>query len=101
MFGAMDIPVYITCGLSHADQTLSYFVEAIQTPHTFEELRTIQYGRCLSPLIKHLSDNVKHQAIVSALLCVQAPVVKQLQLMEPSEPSKVISPPSSLMTTAA
>ncbi|KAJ9644571.1 hypothetical protein H2199_003534 [Coniosporium tulheliwenetii] len=67
----MNISVHITCGLSRADQTLSYFVEAIQTPHTFEELRTIQYGRCLSPLIKHLSDNVKHQAIVSAILALK------------------------------
>jgi len=46
----------------------SYFVEAVETPHTFEELRTLPHGRPLIPLIGYLSDHVTNRAIVSALL---------------------------------
>lgn len=58
-----------SAGLTH----ISYFTDAITLPHTFEELRTLPFGRILTPLIAHLSDSVHHPALVSALLYV--PVV--------------------------
>ena len=48
----------------------SYFADAIEAPHSFDELRTLPTGRSLAPLIKYLSDNVHHPAVVSALLLV-------------------------------
>jgi hypothetical protein len=48
----------------------SYFTDAIELPHSFEDLRSLPSGRILSPLISYLSDSVHHPAIVSALLCV-------------------------------
>lgn len=34
----------------------SYFVDVIQAPHTFEQLRTALVGHILKPLISSLSD---------------------------------------------
>lgn len=48
----------------------SYFADAIEAPHSFDELRTLPTGRSLAPLIRYLSDDVHHPAIVSALLLV-------------------------------
>lgn len=45
-----------------------YFVEAIETPHTFEQLKTTSAGRRLKPLIKSLNDTCHHPGIVTALL---------------------------------
>lgn len=52
---------------------ISFFVEVIQTPYSFEELRTNPHGRNLKPLIQHLVDNVKNRAIVAAILLVYHP----------------------------
>ncbi|KAF2816252.1 uncharacterized protein BDZ99DRAFT_484915 [Mytilinidion resinicola] len=48
-----------------------YFAEAVEAPYTFEELRSIPKGIVLSPLIKYLSDEIHHPAIVSALLALK------------------------------
>ncbi|OCK76614.1 hypothetical protein K432DRAFT_408020 [Lepidopterella palustris CBS 459.81] len=48
-----------------------YFTDAIEAPHTFDELRTMPTGRSLAPLIRYLSDSVHHPAIVSALLALK------------------------------
>lgn len=45
-----------------------HIIQAVDTQHTFEELRTTLYARTLQPLVRHLVDNVQHPAIVSALL---------------------------------
>ena len=49
-------------------QLSEYFVDAIEAPHTFEQLRTAAVGHILKPLIKTLSDRCHHPCIVSALL---------------------------------
>lgn len=49
----------------------SYFADAIEAPHSFSELRTLPTGRSLTPLIRYLSDDVHHPAIVSALLALK------------------------------
>ncbi|KAF2020057.1 hypothetical protein BU24DRAFT_419647 [Aaosphaeria arxii CBS 175.79] len=48
-----------------------YFNEAISLPHSFDDLRSLPYGRILSPLTVYLSDNVHHPGIVSALLALK------------------------------
>lgn len=45
-----------------------YFQDAIEAPHTFEQLRTASVGHILRPLTKLLSDRCHHFEIVSALL---------------------------------
>lgn len=45
-----------------------FFVQAIETPHAWEELRREEYPRSLRPLVRYLVDEVQHEAIVSALL---------------------------------
>lgn len=45
-----------------------YFVDAIEAPYTFEQLRTVAASRRLDPLINYISEEVHHRAIVSALL---------------------------------
>ncbi|KAI9850980.1 MAG: hypothetical protein M1830_006932, partial [Pleopsidium flavum] len=45
-----------------------YFVKAIETTHSFEQLRTSSVGHDLRPLITYLSKTVHHPAIVAALL---------------------------------
>ncbi|KAF2708796.1 hypothetical protein K504DRAFT_468024 [Pleomassaria siparia CBS 279.74] len=49
-----------------------YITDAITLPHTFEGLRSLPLGRVLTPLIVHMSDNVHHPAIVSALLALKS-----------------------------
>ena len=46
----------------------TYFIDVIQAPHTFEQLRTALVGHILKPLITSLSENCHHLEIVSALL---------------------------------
>ena len=46
----------------------SYFVDIIQAPHTFEQLRTALVGHILKPIVSSLSDRCHHPGIVSALL---------------------------------
>ena len=46
----------------------SYFVDTIQAPHTFEQLRTALIGHILKPIVSSLSDKCHHPGIVSALL---------------------------------
>ncbi len=45
-----------------------YFVDAIEAPHTFEQLRTAAVGHILKPLIVALSDRSQSSHIVTALL---------------------------------
>ncbi|TKA62017.1 hypothetical protein B0A55_10288 [Friedmanniomyces simplex] len=45
-----------------------YFVQQIQAPQTWEELRTVLYGKHLKPLVTYLVDDTHHPAIVNALL---------------------------------
>ncbi|KAI9787135.1 MAG: hypothetical protein M1839_003370 [Geoglossum umbratile] len=47
---------------------LHYFVDAIDYPYTFEQLRATSVGRKLRPLVFALSENDHHPAIVTALL---------------------------------
>ncbi|MCJ1268980.1 hypothetical protein MMC22_008868 [Lobaria immixta] len=48
-----------------------YFVEAIETPHTFEQLKTTSAGHRLKPLIRSLTDTCHHSGIVTALLILK------------------------------
>ncbi|KAK6345956.1 hypothetical protein TWF730_010294 [Orbilia blumenaviensis] len=50
----------------------SYFVDIIDTPFTFEQLRTTTFSSRLRPLITALSQNCHNPAIVAALLCCKA-----------------------------
>ncbi|KAK6331697.1 hypothetical protein TWF718_002243 [Orbilia javanica] len=50
----------------------AYFVEIIDTPFTFDQLRTTTFSTRLRPLITSLSQNCHHPAIVAALLCCKA-----------------------------
>lgn len=52
---------------SNADEG-RFFVEAIESPYTFEELRSAVYGRSLKPLVRYLVDDVHYEGVVSALL---------------------------------
>lgn len=51
-----------------ADGSDRFFVEVVEAPSTFEDLRNVVYGRTLKPLVRYLVDEVHHQAVVSALL---------------------------------
>ncbi|UPX18983.1 uncharacterized protein EKO05_0009263 [Ascochyta rabiei] len=53
------------------DKLSQYFDRTIKLPHTFEDFRTSQHGRALHPLITHLSNQVHHPALVSALLALK------------------------------
>jgi hypothetical protein len=57
-------------GMLSVDLDVSYFIDAIDYPHTLEQLRTTSIGRKLRPLVVALSENVHHPAIVAALLLV-------------------------------
>ncbi|KAI4205814.1 MAG: hypothetical protein LQ346_001393 [Caloplaca aetnensis] len=48
-----------------------YFVDAIEAPHTFEQLRTASVGHLLKPLVRHLSDRCHHSGIIAALMIVK------------------------------
>ncbi|KAK5987979.1 hypothetical protein PT974_12115 [Cladobotryum mycophilum] len=48
-----------------------YFVDAIEIPSTFEQLRTTAAGSCLRILLDHLDENCSHPAIVNALLALK------------------------------
>ncbi|KAK6540395.1 hypothetical protein TWF694_009194 [Orbilia ellipsospora] len=50
----------------------TYFVEIIDTPFTFDQLRTTTFSSRLRPLITTLSRDCHHPAIVAALLCCKA-----------------------------
>lgn len=51
-----------------ADCGQRYFVDAIEAPYTFEQLRTASKGHILKPLVKSLSDRCHHPGIISALM---------------------------------
>ncbi|KAF2129597.1 hypothetical protein P153DRAFT_366988 [Dothidotthia symphoricarpi CBS 119687] len=53
------------------DKLSQYFEHSIRLPQTFEDLRKSEHGRALHPLILHLSTNVHHPALVSALLALK------------------------------
>ncbi|KAF3035197.1 hypothetical protein E8E12_001158 [Didymella heteroderae] len=53
------------------DKLSQYFENAVKLPHSFEDYRTSQHGRALYPLINHLSNQVHHPALVSALLALK------------------------------
>ncbi|KAK6435151.1 hypothetical protein LTR95_008664 [Oleoguttula sp. CCFEE 5521] len=42
--------------------------KVIETPHTFEEFRSILYAETLKPLVQHLTEEVHHPRVVHALL---------------------------------
>ncbi|KAF6236024.1 hypothetical protein HO173_005652 [Letharia columbiana] len=48
-----------------------YFIDAIEAPHTFEQLRTASVGHILKPLIQSISESCHHPDIVSALLILK------------------------------
>ncbi|KAH0542017.1 hypothetical protein FGG08_003566 [Glutinoglossum americanum] len=50
---------------------MSYFVDAIDYPHTFEQLRNTSVGQRLRPLVASLSEGVHHPAIIAALLVLK------------------------------
>ncbi|KAK6352758.1 hypothetical protein TWF696_004760 [Orbilia brochopaga] len=50
----------------------TYFTEIIDTPFTFDQLRTTTFSSRLRPLINTLTQNCHHPAIVAALLCCKA-----------------------------
>ena len=52
------------------DDLSTYFIDVIQAPHTFEQLRTASVGHILKPLITSLSESCHHLEVVSALLSV-------------------------------
>ena len=52
-----------------------YVNRAIDTPFTYEQLRTTVAGHSLKPLLLSLSDDCHHPAIVAALLCVPVPLL--------------------------
>lgn len=45
-----------------------YFVQAIEAPQEWDDLRGEVYGTFLRPLTWYLVDEVQHEAIVCALL---------------------------------
>lgn len=45
-----------------------FFVQAIDAPHEWEELRKDVYPGVLKPLVRYLVDDVSHPEIVCALL---------------------------------
>ncbi|KAI9858043.1 MAG: hypothetical protein M1824_004510 [Vezdaea acicularis] len=49
----------------------SCIIDAIDGPHTFEQMRTSHEGRELRLLVSHLSANVRHPAIVNAILALK------------------------------
>ncbi|KAM5347965.1 hypothetical protein ACJ41O_007789 [Fusarium nematophilum] len=48
-----------------------YFVDAIELPSTFEQLRTTAAGNCLRILVDHLAATCTNPAIVNALLALK------------------------------
>lgn len=52
------------------DDLSTYFIDVIDAPRTYEQLRTASVGHILKPLISSLSDNCHHLEVVSALLSV-------------------------------
>ncbi|KAK6392834.1 hypothetical protein LTR65_002915 [Meristemomyces frigidus] len=48
-----------------------HFIQHIDAPHTFEDLRNVLYAKTLKPLVMYLVDEVRHPAIVCALLALK------------------------------
>ncbi|KAK0959568.1 hypothetical protein LTR91_020761 [Friedmanniomyces endolithicus] len=48
-----------------------YFVQQIQAPQTWEELRTVLYSKHLKPLVIYLVEDTHHPAVVNALLALK------------------------------
>jgi hypothetical protein len=80
------------------NDNISFFVEAVQTPHSFEELRTNPHGRNLKPLIRHLADNVSNRAIVAAVLSVYGRGLTVFSTNTSAAHSKATSLPLKQMT---
>ncbi|KYK59160.1 hypothetical protein DCS_00290 [Drechmeria coniospora] len=56
----------------HVIRKLScYFVDAVDLPSTFEQLRTTSAGNCIRVLVNHLNDTCTNPAIVNALLALK------------------------------
>ncbi|GIZ41595.1 hypothetical protein CKM354_000489400 [Cercospora kikuchii] len=49
----------------------TFFVQAIETPHEWDELRREVYPRELRSFVRYLVDDVQHEGIVSALLALK------------------------------
>ncbi|OCT44821.1 hypothetical protein CLCR_05985 [Cladophialophora carrionii] len=49
----------------------SYIAKAIDTPFTYEQLRTTVAGQSLRPLVSNLSEECHHPAVVAALLAAR------------------------------
>ncbi|KAK5121466.1 hypothetical protein LTR85_005299 [Meristemomyces frigidus] len=48
-----------------------HFIQHIDAPHTFEDLRKAVYTKSLQPLVTYLADEVQHPGIVCALLALK------------------------------
>jgi hypothetical protein len=57
----VELTIYVTC---------RFFVQAIDTPHEWEELRKDVYPVLLKPLVRYLVDETRHEELVCALLSV-------------------------------
>ncbi len=68
-----------------------YFVQQIQAPQTWEELRTVLYSKHLKPLVIYLVEDTHHPAVVNALLYVPRPWQQAAKLTHVVEPSSGIS----------
>ncbi|KAK5165097.1 uncharacterized protein LTR77_009194 [Saxophila tyrrhenica] len=54
-----------------ARKLATYVTKAIESPHSFDELKKVVYGRSLRPLVRYLVDGVHHEGVVSALLALR------------------------------
>ncbi|EMC91951.1 hypothetical protein BAUCODRAFT_152304 [Baudoinia panamericana UAMH 10762] len=49
-----------------------YFVQNVDAPHSWEDLRNVVYARMLKPLVTYLANETEHPAVVSALLALKS-----------------------------
>ncbi|KAK3053688.1 hypothetical protein LTR09_005432 [Extremus antarcticus] len=54
-----------------AQKLATYLTQAIESPHNFDELKKVIYGRSLRPLVRYLVDEVHHEGVVSALIALR------------------------------
>ena len=64
-----------------ANYNSRYFIDAIQIPATFEQLRTTPAGNKLRILVEHLILHVTHPALVNALMSVLFQLTKNRLLI--------------------
>lgn len=55
-----------------------YFIQHIDTAHSFEELRRTIYAAQLKPLVKYLLDESHHPALLNALLYLHPYLLRDL-----------------------